>query len=64
MFLVRIEFVRPSTRPEVIGRVAAIPSAGNYLVIDEDDAALYVQSSFVFVDPKPGKPVALIRITE
>ncbi len=64
MLLVRIEYVSPTPPPQVMGKMAAIPSTGDRVVFSEDDAALYVQSVSYVIDPKPGYPVAIIRLSE
>lgn len=63
MLLVRIDFAGQGPQPTTIAHVASIPSAGDYLAFDEANP-LYVQRAVIVVDPKPGQPVALIRLTE
>jgi hypothetical protein len=64
MFLVRIDYVSPTPQPTMLAHVASIPSAGDYLLLNDGDASVYVQSATIVVNPKPGQPVAFIRITE
>lgn len=62
MLLIRIEYLDAPNKPPVLARVADVPGQGERITVGTK--SYFVQLTSTIADPKPGEPVALIRITE
>lgn len=62
MLLIRIEYSDALNKPPALVHVAGIPGQGERITIDTK--AWYVQLAATIADPKPGEPVALLRVID
>jgi hypothetical protein len=62
MLLIRIEYVDAPNKPPVLAHVADVPGQGERINIGTK--SWFVQLASTIADPKPGEPVALLRVIE
>lgn len=62
MLLIRIEYVDAPNKPAQIAHVADVPGQGERITLGTK--SWYVQLASTVADPKPGEPVAVLRVVE
>lgn len=62
MKLIRIEFIEAPNKPPVLAHVADVPGQGERITVGPK--SFFVQLASTVTDPKPGEPVAMIRVIE